>query len=379
MSDAHGSPAATPRAPGGVPSRESGPLASGFRPSTGSSPLLQLTLSRFREFGREPEAVFWTFIFPLLLATGLGIAFRSRPADVVKVGVLSTAPAAERMRAALAGDSAVRVSLLDDSAAASALRIGSVALVVVPVDSARVEYRYDVARTEARTARLVVDRVLQARSGRRDPIATHESLVSERGSRYIDFVLPGLLAMNLMGSGMWGIGFGIVDARRKKLLKRFIATPMRRSEYLLSFLLMRLALMVVEVSVITTFGLLAFGVPMRGSFVLFGLSCLLGALAFGSLGLLVASRARTIEAASGLMNLFMLPMWVASGVFFSAANFPSLVQPFIQALPLTAVVDSVRGIMIQAAGWRTVGPELAIVAAWLVGSFAIALRFFRWR
>ena len=345
----------------------------------GSSPLVQLTLIRFREFLREPEAVFWTFIFPLLLAGGLGLAFRSRPADIAKVGVLSSAPAAEAVRAALAADSSLQVVSLDDTAATTALQIGTVALVVVPVDSTHVEYRFDRAREEARTARLLVDEALQRKNGRVDAVQVRESLISERGSRYIDFVLPGLLAMNLMGSGMWGIGFSIVDARRKKLLKRFVATPMRRHQYLASFLLMRLGLMVIEVTVIATFGHFAFGVPIRGSLVALGVACLLGALVFGSLGLLVASRAKTIEAASGLMNLLMLPMWVASGVFFSAGNFPDAVQPVIQALPLTAVVDSVRGIMIQGLGWSALAPEFAIIATWLVLSFGIALKFFRWR
>lgn len=352
-----------------------------WNPQSGrsTSPLLQLTLIRFREFLREPEAVFWTFIFPLLLAGGLGLAFRSRPADVAKVGILTSAPAAETIRAALAGDSTLQLVSLDDTAAATALRIGTVALVVVAQDAQRVEYRFDRAREEARTARLMVDEALQRSHGRKDAVAVTESLISERGSRYIDFVLPGLLAMNLMGSGMWGIGFSIVDARRKKLLKRFVATPMRRYHYLASFLVMRLGLMVIEVTVIASFGYFAFGVPMRGSLVAFGVACLLGALVFGSLGLLVASRARTIEAASGLMNLLMLPMWVASGVFFSAGNFPDAVQPIIQALPLTAVVDSVRGIMIQGLGWAQLLPEFAIVTTWLVLSFGVALRFFRWR
>ena len=349
------------------------------QPGERTSALWQLTLIRFREFLREPEAVFWTFIFPLLLASGLGLAFRSRPADVAKVGVLSSAPAAESVRSALAGDSSVQVVSLDDTAAVTALRIGTVALVVVGLDSGRVEYRFDRAREEARTARLMVDAALQRSRGRTDAVQVSESLITERGSRYIDFVLPGLLAMNLMGSGMWGIGFSIVDARRKKLLKRFVATPMRRYQYLASFLMMRLGLMVIEVTVIASFGYFAFGVPMRGSLVAFGVACLLGALVFGSLGLLVASRAKTIEAASGLMNLLMLPMWVASGVFFSAGNFPDAVQPFIQALPLTAVVDSVRGIMIQGMGWHGLAPEFAIVTTWLVLSFGIALRFFRWR
>ncbi len=343
------------------------------------APLLQLTLTRFREFLREPEAVFWVFIFPALLATGLGIAFRSRPADTARVGVLSTTPYSARFTTALRADSAITVESLDDSAAAVALRLGTVALVVVPVDSATAEYRYDPARTDARTARFMVDRALQRAWGRVDPLAVRESTVSERGSRYIDFVLPGLLGMNLMGSGMWGIGFAIVDARRKKLLKRFVATPMSRSQYLMSFLLMRLGLMTLEVTFITGFGMLVFGVPLRGSITAFVASAVMGALVFGSLGLLIAARARTIEGASGLMNVVMMPMWICSGVFFSASNFPAVVQPFIQALPLTAVVDALRGIMIQGAGWSAVSGELAIAGAWTVVSFALALRFFRWR
>jgi ABC-2 type transport system permease protein len=349
------------------------------RQADSTSPLGQLTLIRFREFLREPEAVFWTFIFPLLLAGGLGLAFRSRPGDVAKIGVLASAPAAAMVTQALGGDSTIQLVSLDDTAAVTALRIGTVALVVVARDSANVEYRFDQARTEARTARLLVDQALQRARGRNDAVTVTESLVSERGSRYIDFVLPGLLAMNLMGSGMWGIGFSIVDARKKKLLKRFVATPMRRHHYLMSFLAMRLGLMVIEVTVISAFGYFAFGVPMRGSLVAFGVACLLGALVFGSLGLLVASRARTIEAASGLMNLLMLPMWVASGVFFSAGNFPDAVQPVIQALPLTAVVDSVRGIMIQGLSWPQLMPEFAIIGTWLLLSFTVALKIFRWR
>ena len=343
------------------------------------SALVQLTLTRFREFLREPEAVFWTFVFPLLLASGLGIAFRSRPPDIAKVAILASAPNADRVRVALAADQGVDVRVLDDTAAATALRIGTVALVVVPRDSATIEYRYDDARAEARTARGIVDRVLQRASGRRDVLAVHDDVVRERGSRYIDFVLPGLLAMNLMGSSIWGIGYSIVDARRKKLLKRFVATPMRRPQYLMSFVLMRLALMVVEVLVITVFGVVAFGVPMRGSPLVFFTACLLGTLSFGSIGLLIASRARTVEGASGWMNLVMLPMWVGSGVFFSATNFPTVVQPFIQALPLTAIVNALRGVMLQGGGWAAERGELAIAAAWFVVCFTLAVRFFRWR
>lgn len=347
--------------------------------STRLSPLVELTRIRFLEFLREPEAVFWTFVFPILLATGLGIAFRSRPAEVVKVAVVDGAANSGAIRQAVQADTLLDVALLSDSAANEALRLGTIALAVAPAEGATVEYRYDEARPESRNARLLVDRAIQRGAGAAAPVATQERQVSEPGSRYVDFVLPGLLAMNLMGSGIWGIGFTIVDARRKKLLKRLAATPMKRSHFLLSYLGMRLALMVIEVAVITAFGRFVFGVPMRGSLVVFTLITLLGTLAFGAMGLLIASRAKTVEAASGMMNLVMLPMWVASGVFFAASRFPDMVQPFVQALPLTAVVDALRLNMLQGAGLQAVGSELLVLAAWLLVAFTLALKLFRWR
>jgi ABC-2 type transport system permease protein len=340
--------------------------------------IVQLTLSRFREFYREPEAVFWVFIFPILLAAGLGIAFRNRPAEASHIAVARSA-ANSPVVDSLKKTSGVVVDVLDDTAAANALRTGKVALVVAPRADGSVEYRFDEARPESRTARMVVDRAVQRAGGQQDPVPIADTKVSERGSRYIDFVVPGLLGMNLMGSGIWGIGFAIVDARKKKLLKRLIATPMSRAEYLASFLFFRLSLLVIEVATLIGFGTLVFGVPLRGSLAQLVIICILSSLAFGGIGLLLASRARTMEGASGLMNLVMLPMWVFSGVFFSSGNFPKAAQPFIQALPLTAVNDALRANMLQGASWSSVGGELAIIAMWLVVCFTLALRLFRWR
>jgi ABC-type multidrug transport system permease subunit len=340
--------------------------------------IVQLTLSRFREFYREPEAVFWVFIFPILLAGGLGIAFRNRPAEASHIAVARSAansPIVDSLKKA----SGLVVDVLDDTAAATALRTGTAALVVVPRADGGVEYRFDEARPESRTARMVVDRAVQRAGGQKDPVPVTETKVSERGSRYIDFVVPGLLGMNLMGSGIWGIGFAIVDARKKKLLKRLIATPMSRAEYLASFLFFRLSLLVIEVATLIGFGTLVFGVPLRGSLAQLAIICVLSSLAFGGIGLLIAARPRTIEGASGLMNLVMLPMWVFSGVFFSSGNFPKAAQPFIQVLPLTAVNDALRANMLQGASWASVGGELAIIVAWLVVCFILALRLFRWR
>ena len=343
------------------------------------SSLAQLTLVRYREFLREPEAVFWVFVFPVLLAAGLGIAFRNRPAEKQHVAVLSTAPRAAPLATALRSDSSLAVDVLDDSAAARALRTGEVALVVAPQVGGAVSYRYDDTRPEARAARLIADAAVQRAAGRQDPVTVADQHIRERGSRYIDFVIPGLLGMNLMGSGIWGIGFAIVDARKKKLLKRLIATPMPKPEYLASFLLSRLTMLFFEVVTLLGFGALIFGVPLRGSYLELAFICLVASLTFGAMGLLVASRARTVEGASGLMNLVMLPMWVFSGVFFSASNFPKTMQPFIQALPLTAVNNALRANMLQGAGLGHVAGELGIALAWLVVSFLLALKLFRWK
>src|SRR5258708_28244521 len=221
---------------------------------------------------------------------------------------------------------------------------------------------------------LFRSRAVQHSLARMDPIHTVERTVTERGSRYIDFVLPGLLGMNLMGSGIWGIGFAIVDQRGKKLLKRFMATPMSRAEYLLSFMFSRLFFLVLEVLTLIGFGALVFHVPLRGSFAALGAICLLAALSFAGMGLLISSRARTTEGVSGLMNLVMLPMWIFSGVFFSSSNFPKAVQPIIKALPLTAVNDALRANMLEGASFASVSGELLVIAGWLVLAFVLALK-----
>jgi len=220
---------------------------------------------------------------------------------------------------------------------------------------------------------------LQSAAGRKDSVTTTTVTSSEPGSRYIDFLIPGLIGMGIMGNAVWGLGFAIVDARRKKLLKRIIATPMPRHYYLLSFLLWRILLLVAEVGIPLAFGVLVFGVPMRGSTVALVAMSMLGALAFSALGLLVASRVRTIEAVSGLANVTMVPMWIVSGVFFSSQRFPDLVQPLIKALPLTAVIDALRANMLQGAGFAQMAPQAGVLGAWLVVCFGLALRLFRWR
>ena len=199
------------------------------------------------------------------------------------------------------------------------------------------------------------------------------------GSRYIDWLLPGLLGMNIMGTGLWSMGFAVVQARTRKLLKRLMATPMPRTSYLLSHLLARLVFLVLEVGALLLFGRLAFGVTSAGALWLVGLLALLGAFSFSGLGLLIASRARTVEAVSGLMNVVMLPMWLLSGVFFASSNFPDAAQPFIRALPLTALNDALRAVMLEGRGLAAIATQVAVLFAWGITTFVLALKLFRWR
>ena len=344
-----------------------------------SGSLAQLTLVRLRGFIREPEAVFWTIGFPIIMALGLGIAFRNKPADVIAIGVVRGTPAGDSLVTRLAHAPGLRVDAMDEDEAARSLRTGEVALVAAARGSGGVEYRFDDTRPDARSARALIDDAVQRSAGRADPVVVSERKVKEKGSRYIDFVVPGLLGMNIMGGGIWGLGFAIVEARRRNLIKRLVSTPMRRWQYLLSFLFSRLVFLVIEVVVVLGSTSLIFGVPVRGSILQLGALCLLAAFTFGGIGLLIASRSKTIEGVSGLMNFTMMPMWVLSGVFFSSNNFPKVAQPFIKALPLTAAINAIRATMLQGVGIGTLMPEILVMTVWAVVTFTVALKLFRWR
>jgi ABC-type multidrug transport system permease subunit len=338
------------------------------------SAIVQLTLLRVREFVREPEALFWGLAFPVLLASGLGVAFRSAPAERVHVAVLTS-----ELARALERDPQLVVRQLPDAEARQALRTGQVSLIAAPGESGVVTYRYDDTNPDGRTARMIADRAIQVAAGRIDPVAAADAVAREPGARYIDFLVPGLVGMGIMGNAIWGLGFSIVDARRRRLMKRLVATPMPRHLYLLSFLAWRMLLLVVEVGVPVIFGVVVFGVPVRGSLLGLTAVCVIGSLAFSALGLLIASRARTIEAVSGIMNLVMMPMWLLSGIFFSVQRFPETVLPFIRLLPLTALIDAIRANMLQGASVVSLIPQLMTLSVWLLACFALAMKLFRWR
>lgn len=338
-------------------------------------PLAELTIIRLKEFLREPDAVFWVFAFPLLLTLALGFAFREKPPDRIPVGVIEGPRAAERM-AALKKSPALLPRLYSTEAGREELRRGKISLLVA--GDATPVYRFDPTRPDARTAREEVDHALQSAAGRRDVLSARDERVDEQGSRYIDFLVPGLIGMNLMGTSMWSLGFSVVNARLRKLLKRMMATPMRKSHYMASQFLSRLAFLIMEVAVVAVFAWLVFHVTIRGSKLLFALVCLLGGLAFSGIGLLIASRAKTLEAISGLMNVVMMPMWICSGVFFSYERFPDAVLPVVRLLPLTALNDALRAVMNDGSGMVQIAPQLVNLTVWAIVSYFVGLKIFRW-
>jgi ABC-2 type transport system permease protein len=339
-----------------------------------------LLMARMKELKREPEVIFWVFVFPLLLAFGLGIAFRNKPADATSV-VIVTGPRAQGAVALLERSpqpGAFKIEVQDADTALRGFRLGKYDLVIEPDTQGGFQYRYDPARPESTLARAQVDDALQTAAGRHDVLQTKAVTSSDPGSRYIDFLIPGLLGMNLMNSGMWGIGFALVDMRQRKLLKRFVGTPMRRGDFLLALLSSRLVLMLIEIGLLLTLGVVVFHMKVMGSLFSIVLLGSAGAVAFGGIGLLTASRAQKIESVSGLMNLVMMPMWIFSGVFFSYERFPAVIQPLIKALPLTALNDALRASILEGRPPSHQWPQLLVLALWGGISFVLAVRWFRW-
>jgi len=342
-------------------------------------PVKELFVIRTKEFFREPDAIFWVYVSPVLLIVLLGIAFRNKEAPQEVRVALVESPRAEELARSLETAPGGKF-LVEKAPLESAKSLGSsgkVDVVLDPRDGA-LRYIYDPAREGSEAARLKVDAALQASAGRKDAVATETVIVTEPGSRYIDWLVPGLVGLNIMGGGLWGLGFVTVDLRMRKLLKRFVATPMRKSDFLVALLGSRTVFLVPEIIVILFAGRLFFGLETKGSVLDVALVTLVGAICFGGIGLLMACRTDKIETINGLLNVTMLPMWLFSGVFFSSDRFPDVMQPLIQALPLTQLNVAMRAVILDGASSADQWPRLAAMTVIGALAFAGALRWFRW-
>jgi ABC-2 type transport system permease protein len=335
--------------------------------------------------GGEPAVLFWVYGFPVIMTAALGMAFRNKPEEHAIVDVVEgpVAAATEQALQKSVPPDRFEVHVVIDEAARTRLRTGKTDVIVAPSEDSRgapkYEYRFDPTRSQSSLARSAVDDQLQRSAGRKDAAEITTVAIDEPGGRYIDFLVPGLLGMGLMGGGLWGVGFVIVDMRVRRLLKRFLATPMKKSEFLAAVMTSRMLFMVPEVLILLVFARYAFGVINHGSIVAVLTLVLLGSVMFSGIGLLIACRAKTIEAVSGMMNLSMIPMWIFSGIFFSSERFPDAMQPVVKAVPLTPLINSLRSVMLEGEPLVSQWPRIAIMATWGVVSFFLALRLFRWR
>jgi hypothetical protein len=311
-----------------------------------SSPLAQLYFTRLRDFYRQPARIFWVYAFPTILAIVLGFAFQNRLPEPIAVDLIESANSASIEQAINAHNQAVELARKSSSASSDTatatrrLNTGKTPIVIVADSPTTWTYRFDRTRPEASSARLILDDILQRAAGRKNPRQTHDEFVTEPGSRYIDFLIPGLIGLNTMGGGLWGVGFMLVNFRIAKLLKRFVATPMPRRDFLFAILGARLTFLVPDLAVLLSLGVFMFQMPIRGGLIPVIIVDVVGALAFAGIGLLV--------------------------------------QPLIQALPLTQLVSALRRVMLEGATLIDVGPSILIMAIWAVVSFLIALRIFRW-
>jgi ABC-type polysaccharide/polyol phosphate export permease len=354
------------------------------------NPLFEITRARLLEFWRQPEALFWVFAFPVIMAVVLGLAFRSKPPAELPVAVVGEGSAAPLLTGVLNASPVLTATRMSEAEAARALRTAKVEVVVLPHEESAVPeastagvppvtFRFDPSRAEARTARLAAADAIERAAGRADPVPVEEQPVSERGQRYVDYLIPGLIGLNLMSGALWGFSFAVVQMRMGKLLRRFAATPMRRADFLVGLMFSRLAFLAVQVAFLLLFGWLAFRVEVHGSLLAIAALGIVGTCAFTGIALVAASRAKTLEGVSGITNLIMIPMWLLSGTFFSYERFPAVLQPAIRVLPLTAFNDALRLIVNDGAALVATWPQLLILAGWAVIPFAAALKLFRWQ
>ncbi len=363
---------------------------------------IQLILVQIREFYREPASLFWSLLFPVLMAWGLGIAFSNKSDQTKTIALvingnqnvesferLIAKTTFERKKDSIFNTNYYQISYGNENIGIIHFKLMPVstrqadllikrgnASLIITVDSNKLAYHFDKYNSDAQLSFLQLTALINGEN-----LANQQSEIkpmTEKGTRYIDFLIPGLIAMNVMMSTLWGISYTLIETRTKKLLRRMVATPMPKWEYIMSHIVARIILCFVEATIVFSFAYYYFGITIDGSMAAFIVLLLSGIVAFAGISVLIASRTAKTQVGNGLINLIIMPMMLLSGIYFSYHNFPDPVIPFIQALPLTMLADGVRAIFNESAGFEQVWKYILILNAIGFTTFTIGLKYFKW-
>lgn len=345
-----------------------------------SRSLVEQIKCRWREFRREPSAFFWVIFMPIVWMLALGFAFSEPKPEIYGIGWPQEQSASEfgnQVHEALMKSAQIKLREADTQELINHVKRGEISL-IVSSESGKASYWLDAANPEARRARDYVDNLIQKAGGRTDPITTSEFPMQSQGGRYVDFLIPGLLGLSIMTSSLFGIAMTIVANRRENLLKRYMATPMRPWEYVVSHSIGRMIILTAEFLAVMVTGVLIFKFQVFGHWGSYILLTILGAAAFTAIAILCASRTKSIPMVSGITNLISLPMMMLSGVFFSKNNFPDWLQQGVAYLPLTALNDALRKIALEGQSLTQVSQEMLVLGGYFVVGSVLSLKLFKW-
>ncbi len=360
----------------------------------------QLIIIRFKEFIREPGIIFWSIIFPVLMAWVLGIAFTRQPTMVQHVAIQLESDSLQNsklkdfllvadttqggafgkeyvrtMESQKLGDTRYKFSLVTAEDALLMIKRGITSMIILD-NQDTLSFRFDPQSPDAKLLYITLSNAI-LEDGRVISEAEIKPL-TQKGGRYIDFLVPGLIAMGLMNSIMWGISYALIDMRVKKLLRRMVATPMKKSYFMVSHFVARLLLGIIEAGILFGFAHFYFDTTIQGSAFAFVVVFFAGTVTFSGIAILIASRVNNSRVGTGLINVITLPMTILSGIFFSYHNFPDEVIPIIQKLPLTMLADSIRAIFIEGAGLADVWLNTLILFSIGIATFLLGLRIYKW-
>jgi len=359
--------------------------------------LYQLTLTQFLETVREPEVLFWGIVFPVLLAIGLGLAFTQTPETKYRIAIVESRPTPldsllsvhgkEEMEL---GQSVVEWLITDPTLgdtrfvftrtqwdeAIVALKRGSADLIVTDSIS-EIQYHFDPHNSQAQLAYIKLSGLLKESSLTTDQEQNIVPLTL-KGVRYIDFLIPGLIGLGILNSLCWGISYAVIERRSQKLLRRMVATPMKKSNYLIAMILVRIVMNCVESGVLFFFAWLFFGIHIQGNLGALAVLFISGNIAFAGMAVLMGCRTSKIEVGNGLINAATMPMMILSGIFFSYQNFPSWSIGFIKFLPLTLFTDGLRSIFNEGGGWLEITTPSLLLATLGFGCFVAGVKWFKW-